>query len=704
MINIIRGSSEKYVVAEQLASFLEKRKDIEGNLYIGYPIIAISDGSYEIDAMLISKQHGVVIFDMVIENKYSDRTEIQDDLFTKVQARFLSNKKLVHKRKLKVDLNIVTFATSWRNEDDNEFELVTNEEELNAFLDDITWANNEYYEKLLEDIQAITQIRERRKRNNVKGTSTRGAKLIKLEDSIANLDSTQSEAVIETVEGPQRIRGLAGSGKTIVLALKVAYLHANNPDWNIAVTFNTRALKNQFYDLITRFTYEHIKEEPDWDKVRIIHAWGNPTTTGVYYELCKENGIEYYDFSRAKQLAEWTEEPFEAACKKALKDIDKVKPKYDVILIDEAQDFSSEFLQICYRLLKDPKRLIYAYDELQSLNQKQMRSPEEIFGIDSLGNPRVILKNDPKKPKQDIILKVCYRNSRPILATAHALGFGIYRNKGLTQMFDQAWLWKDVGYRVAQGKLEDGHYVKLERTVETSPLFLEQHSDKDDLIKFKKFSEEDEQTQWLVQQIKKNLEEDELQYRDIIVVHTDPYTTKSAVAPIRKALFEMGINNHLAGVTSSKDNFYEKDSITFTSIYRAKGNEAAMVYVIDAHKCYSGYELARKRNILFTAITRSKAWVRVTGYGNDMEGLTQEFLEVKNRGFELEFTYPTEEQREQMHRVNRDMTDQERHERRNKVGSFTESVKALESGEFFIDDIPPEILAKLKEKLRDDQS
>ena len=36
----------------------------------------------------------------------------------------------------------------------------------------------------------------------------------------------QGRAVIETVEGVQRIRGLAGSGKTIVLALKAAYLHA----------------------------------------------------------------------------------------------------------------------------------------------------------------------------------------------------------------------------------------------------------------------------------------------------------------------------------------------------------------------------------------------------------------------------------------------------------------------------------------------
>ena len=58
---------------------------------------------------------------------------------------------------------------------------------------------------------------------------------------------------METVEGVQRIRGLAGSGKTIVLALKAANLHAYHPDWRIAVTFNSRSLKDHFRRLINSF-------------------------------------------------------------------------------------------------------------------------------------------------------------------------------------------------------------------------------------------------------------------------------------------------------------------------------------------------------------------------------------------------------------------------------------------------------------------
>ena len=62
-----------------------------------------------------------------------------------------------------------------------------------------------------------------------------------------------------------------------------------------------------------------------------------------------------------------------------------------------------------------------------------------------------------------------------------------------------------------------------------------------------------------------------------------------------------------------------EESVAFTGIYRAKGNEAAMVYVINSDLCYdSTFELAKKRNQLFTAITRSKAWVRVLGVGENM--------------------------------------------------------------------------------------
>ena len=99
----------------------------------------------------------------------------------------------------------------------------------------------------------------------------------------------------------------------------------------------------------------------------------------------------------------------------------------------------------------------------------------------------------------------------------------------------------------------------------------------------------------------------------------------------------------MAGVDTDADVFFRTDtpSVTFTGIYRAKGNEAGMVYLINAQEYNgSGTGLASLRNRLFTAITRSKAWVRVIGYGPRMQGLIDEFFVLKQCSFVLDFCYP----------------------------------------------------------------
>jgi len=700
---VVRGGTRKPETSKKLANYFEKRTDIDGYLYLGYPIIGAIDGGYQIDALLISEQHGAVVFHL-IEGAYDDALQledIQDENYTKFESKLKLHKELTSKRELAVELNVPTFASAWANHSniDSEYPILVTGNDLDKFLNSISWSAPDKYKKLLSVIQSITTIRRRAKRNYVKDPKSRGAKLRTLEDSIANLDRQQSTAVIETVDGVQRIRGLAGSGKTIVLALKVAYLHAKNPDWNIAVTFNSRALKNQFKHFITLFTLEHINEEPNWEKIDIIHAWGSPSIRGIYYELCIKHNIEYFDFKAAQSLAKSYDKGFDVVCEKAYNEIENYSQYYDVILIDEAQDFSPYFIRLCYEILKSPKRLVYAYDELQNISNKQMPSPEELFGLDNKGKAIVSLQNLSEKPKQDIVLDVCYRNSKPILATAHALGFGLYRKQGLIQMFDQHQLWRDVGYKVKGGKLEDGCEVTLCRDEESSPEFLENHSKIDDLISFHTFKNSDEQTRYLVSEIQKNITKDELKLDDIMVIHPDPYTAKRAVGSIREELFNKKINSNLAGVTTTPDEFFNENAIVFTQIYRAKGNEASMVYIINAHECFNAANRTQKRNMLFTALTRSKAWVRVIGFGSNMKALQEEFEEVKKNNFELNFRYPTETEREKLNIVNRDMSEQERKNLETKSASLEGVLRGLINGDIHKEDLPEDIRIKLKELL-----
>ena len=657
--HIISGSHKKPAATRQLVDFFINHRDSEGFLYTGYPLIGTINGANAVDAMLISKKYGLIVFDIVESQELGDYEERQDDIYTNLQSYLLLYKELTRKRKLLFEITIITFAPQrppHKPESKGEYPLITDIKDIKYFLNDIRWEDEQLYKHLHSVIQNITSIRRSPYKRNLENKYSRGTKLKELEDSIANLDHSQANAVINTYEGIQRIRGLAGSGKTIVLALKVAYLHAMNPDWDIAITFHTRSLKNQFETLINRFIIERTKQEPDWDKISIIHAWGaagDKSHGGIYYNFCKDHGEEYLDFSKAKTMF-GSDDAFAGACSLAIdNNKGEINPTYDIILVDEAQDFSSKdsspFLMLCYELLKEPKRFVYAYDELQNLSTKAMPSPEEIFGLDKGGMPRVSNDNF-----NDIVLHKCYRNSRPILATAHALGFGIYANMGLVQMFKDYSIWSDIGYRVHSGELAQGKKVVLERTGDTSPKFLEQLQPKDDLILFKCFQSDDEQINFLVSDIINNLENEELTPRDIIVINPDPLTTKTAVSKARSLLYEQGYNNSIAGVSNSPDVFQEKDAITFTGIHRAKGNEAGLVYIINTQYCYGNYPLAKKRNILFTAMTRSKAWVRVLGYGSGMDSLCKEYSKIKAKYYRLDFTYPTDEEMKKMNLLHKD--------------------------------------------------
>ena len=713
-VEIVEGTSRKPASSDELVKLLRNEPDLSGQLFIGYPIVATSEGAHPIDALLVSEERGIVVFDLIEGSDAGDYSSRQDDSANLIEARLRLHRELLNGRNLRIPIYTISFAPRVINPEVEANHPIASRETVVGILQGFEWKEPEQSvcASALSTIESISTIRQSRTRRALQREDSRGAKLKNLEESISTLDNPQSKAVIETVEGIQRIRGLAGSGKTIVLALKAAYLHAQHPDWRIAVTFNTRSLKGQFRRLINNFSVEQTNQEPNWENLRIVNAWGAPggyERDGIYYEFCRTHDVEYMDYQSARRRF-GQRSPFSTVCEVAIGQVSQSRPLYDAMLIDEAQDFSPAFLRLCYLLLETPKRLVYAYDELQNLSEESLPSPEAIFsGI--TGGPPLVNFTDAggDGPRHDIILEKCYRNSRPVLVTAHALGFGIYRDPqdqsdtGLIQMFDNPLLWTEVGYQLKDGELSDGQQVTLQRTTEASPAFLEDHSSVGDLIQFIYFDDEEAQTSWLVEAIKYNLNEDELRFDDIVVINPDPRTTRGNVGSIRRRLFDIGINTHLAGVDTDPDTFFQSDqeSVTFTGIFRAKGNEAGMVYIINAQDCHSSApNLARIRNQLFTAMTRSKAWIRVLGIGSGMKELIKEYERLRDKNFELEFIYPTAEQRKQLRIVHRDMTMEERKRLENSQRSLFDLVGELQSGNVRIEDMDKDMLARLREFLR----
>ena len=83
-------------------------------------------------------------------------------------------------------------------------------------------------------------------------TTSKGYILNKMEQQMAYLDKDQKQAALSQINGPQRIRGLAGSGKTIILCMKAALIHLRYPEKKILYTFLTKSLYDYIETMIIR--------------------------------------------------------------------------------------------------------------------------------------------------------------------------------------------------------------------------------------------------------------------------------------------------------------------------------------------------------------------------------------------------------------------------------------------------------------------
>jgi len=701
-LEIIHGQSRDRITAGALAQTLESVVE-HGTVYLGYPVLATADERVEVDALLVSVDHGLVGFLIAdtVPNDEADWTETiaaQDRLFAVLESHLGRHESLRRGRQLALTLQTGTIFAS-------------PPPEMPAALDGfygVLEAVPEWVESLppIEEsveraaqaaLQRVTTIKPAKRRASVERTDSRGAILKEIEKGIANLDMWQKAAAIESPDGPQRIRGLAGSGKTVVLALKAAYWHTQHPQWQIALTFHTRALYQQLDDLVTRFTFEHSNDRPDPNFLRIVHAWGSSSRAGVYSMIASALNATPRDWVYARGTYGF-DSAFQGICQEllALAAKQEVSPLFDAVLIDEAQDLPPEFFQLVYMFTKDPKRIVWGYDELQRLSEAAMPDTKELFGTGPSGETLVSLESAPDAPKRDIVLPVCYRNTPWALSTAHAIGLGVYREDGgLLQHPDDPKIWHDIGYSVVRGALEAGSAVVLERSSNSYPAYFPRLISPDDALVLEVFEDEQAQDRWVAEQIALNLTEDELEADDILIVLPDSYRAKSRAPRLMNALGQHNIAGHLVGVNTSVDEVFQPGSVAIAHIYRAKGNEAPMVYAIDAQYGAEAFNAVTRRNTLFTAITRSRAWVRVTGWGEQAAAIANEIKKVKEKEFKLDFTIPTPEELATLRHLHRDRPAEAEAVIRKATDVLTTFLEAIERGDVDVADLPPAIRTRL---------
>jgi thymidine kinase len=250
------------------------------------------------------------------------------------------------------------------------------------------------------------------------------------------------------------IRGVAGSGKTLILTHRARHLIEQHPTAKILVVTYNKALRNVLqqqigHDLVETLSFhrvcykitntwiENSRSTEEWlmrheaetlQQLNLsaefvaaeiayrkdLFLWDDNAYLGVERKgrelrLTREtrsiiNGIfnRYLDFQRRKNCWDWADAPHQAL--EALENGHPLRHYYDAVLIDEAQDFAPSWIAVIKQILKPRGYLFMCEDPSQSIFR--LHSWQE-RGVSIVGRTR--------------ILNVPYRSTRAISEVAHRL-------------------------------------------------------------------------------------------------------------------------------------------------------------------------------------------------------------------------------------------------------------------------------------------
>lgn len=608
----------------------------EAIAFHNFPLFREEEQLLYADIVLVSRNHGALLISThTSNNSKSEIANIQESLegsFNQVFSRLVKYPKL---RRGRGTLLFGIDAQLWTAEESHNtpVETIVGFKALGEYINSKSLGkpieSNAYAEliSVLDGSKALIRAKER----NSEGFSekTKISLIKNLEEEIRRFDRDQRLAYMTDVGGPQRIRGLAGSGKTVVLAMKAALTAIKHPEARIAVTFYTKSLYQHIKQLITRFYRLYEDRDPDWEQIQVLHAWGGATVNGLYYSATRAFGhpaISYTDASSKSR-----NQPFAFACADLLRN-PSIGDLFDYVFVDEAQDFPKEFMQLALKLAREDK-IVIAYDAFQTIYEVEPPTAASLFGSDDNGNPIVTFD-------EDIILHKCYRNPLEILVASHAIGFGIYSSK-IVQMLESKEHWEDLGYVVETGEFKSGNPTSIMRPPENSPSSISQNQTIDQLLTIETFNGLQLETDWVVNNIVETIKKQGVDAEDILVISADDRNSAGYFRAISQKLLLQNIRcNNMQESSYSVRDFQNRGEVTLSTVYKAKGNEAYVVFLVGVDALFH-QPTPKQRNKLFTAMTRAKGWLFISGVGVETSNLASEIKKSKRELPRLNFIYPS---------------------------------------------------------------
>jgi hypothetical protein len=268
---------------------------------------------------------------------------------------------------------------------------------------------------------------------------------LKEDGEVIRYSPKQLEIIYESNRKQQRIKGVVGSGKTTVLAARSVQAHKRTKGRVLILTFNI-TLKNFIRDKISK-----VREEFRWENFVIsnYHLFINSELNNLAIPIQVPEGFDEYTEEKKE---EYFEKEYYSNKKLFLDNKEKIK-QYDVILIDEIQDYKRSWMEIIkecflnyngeYILFGDVKQNIY--------------------------NNTIELKDISTNVRGVTELKNCFRSDFKIKDLAILFQKEIFRDKYEIDLFNQKKQTPELEFeRNQQGSV---NYMFLSNTDTVSSLF-----------------------------------------------------------------------------------------------------------------------------------------------------------------------------------------------------------------------------------------
>ncbi|ALC90591.1 nuclease [Bacillus sp. FJAT-18017] len=383
--------------------------------------------------------------------------------------------------------------------------------------------------------------------------------LLSLHD-IKTMDLHQENLAKQLGDKNRLIRGVAGSGKTIILASRAKMLSKQNPDWKILILCYNISLANSIQQMIN-----HMLNEPE-DLFDFNYADGDAVNP-----VNNRNIIVRNFHAWLKKDLRIKEQQIPIIVQK-IKKKETILPYYDAILIDEGQDFEAQWLNLVSSLLNEnTQSLLLVEDRAQDI-YKRKRSYLQDTGLSFQGRSK--------------ILSINYRNTAQIVKFA----WDFYRKHSMLKN------------KVVNRDLE-GEIIAPQSTKRKGP--------DPGIIRAANFFEEMKK---VARQMKKLHEERKVPYQEILVLYRVKRTSKYPVIDIiQRSLKDAGLPYYwITENEHSKRSFEKEDGkIKISTIDSSKGLDFRAVFIVNTDSMPFPLEEDKEREVslLYIGMTRAKEYL-----------------------------------------------------------------------------------------------